>query len=726
MGNEQSYDHGGSFDLHDGGKVALPPLDPNTRPEESIPKPLLNADSESPELDDSGRQAHEQGMEVVMMEGNGERSSERGARHHYRDSDDEGNDDSDGGTGGSEGRSAAAQVGGSARSRKRESRKNRSAAATALMPEDPDAVAFHKKLGYVQMARMGYQELVNAIIRPPRADYKVESLGPPAFTFCGRRFTRTDFVLQTSRGLALQCSHWEPVERTADRIPAVIYMHGNSSARVEVIPQLSYLLSLGVAVFSFDFAGSGKSDGEFVSLGYFEREDLMSVVAHLRSTNVVSTIALWGRSMGAATSLMHGDRDPSIACMILDSPFADLAQLAEEMVDKGREQGIFVPNVVVSIVIRMIKSSVMRQANFNIKHISPIAHADKCFIPALFVAGEHDDFISPNHSKAIYERYAGDKNLIIVEGDHNSPRPKFMFDSVSIFLQTCLQIPSSWALDVHPTMNLMAPPWYNPGFIPGPPRGSLATMASQKARQIRRSSPPKPTFDEIGMGFTAERQREVQASLFKMLGQPDDQTEEQLPMAPCSPTSRRHSKEFSAADSVANGENVDDPTVILTNSSTYTGSLSPSASELMHSSTLPTPWLDTSGGSAHISVDDSNSFSYRPVDISGEMVGNLHRVPTGPRNSREKQLVKALEDLSEESAEENNITKKVDGKPHITKMKLSPSPLADSEPTVAMGSGSNIERVLPISDDLQKLKIADEKSNSDRGGGNSDPNSISM
>jgi hypothetical protein len=30
-----------------------------------------------------------------------------------------------------------------------------------------------KKLSYFQMARMGYQELVNAIIRPPRADYKV-------------------------------------------------------------------------------------------------------------------------------------------------------------------------------------------------------------------------------------------------------------------------------------------------------------------------------------------------------------------------------------------------------------------------------------------------------------------------------------------------------------------------------------------------------------------------
>lgn len=215
-----------------------------------------------------------------------------------------------------------------------------------------------------------------------------------AFSFCGRRFTRTDFALVTKRGMALQCSHWEPVERHSARIPVVIYMHGNSSARVEVLPQLSYLLSLGLAVFSFDFAGSGKSDGQYVSLGYYEREDLMCVIAHLRATDVVSTIALWGRSMGAATSLMHAHRDPSIACMILDSPFAELRQLCEEMVDKAKEQGINVPNFVTSIAIRMIRGSVKKQADFDILDISPIAHADRSFVPALFVHGEHDDFVS--------------------------------------------------------------------------------------------------------------------------------------------------------------------------------------------------------------------------------------------------------------------------------------------------------------------------------------------
>ena len=212
---------------------------------------------------------------------------------------------------------------------------------------------------------------------------------------------------------------------------------------------------------------------------------------------------------------MHGYRDPSIACMILDSPFSDLSTLAEEMVEKGREQGITVPGFVVSIALRMIRTSVKKQAGVDIRDISPIAHADKCFVPALFVAGEHDDFINKRHSEEIHARYAGDKNMIVVEGDHNSPRPKFMFDSVSIFLQTCLQIPQMWALNTHPGMNLMAPPWLYPGV--SRPRSTVSDRPSAASPQV--------SSEGEEMGMTAERQKEIQASLFKMLGQQDDETD---------------------------------------------------------------------------------------------------------------------------------------------------------------------------------------------------------
>jgi hypothetical protein len=120
-----------------------------------------------------------------------------------------------------------------------------------------------------------------------------------------------------------------------------------------------------------------------------------------------------------------------------------LQTLAEEIVDKGRKNGLFVPGFVVYIAIRFIRSSVLKTANFDIRTLTPIKHAHKCFIPALFVAAEGDNFVSAQHSRRIHEKYAGDKNLLIVDGDHNTPRPKFLYDSVSIFLQQTLQVPKN-------------------------------------------------------------------------------------------------------------------------------------------------------------------------------------------------------------------------------------------------------------------------------------------
>ena len=71
--------------------------------------------------------------------------------------------------------------------------------------------------------------------------------------------------------------------------------------------------------------------------------------------------------MGAATALLHGERDPSLAGLVLDSSFADLTMLAEEMVEKGRKHGLFAPSIIVKIAIRFIRSSVLKSAGFDIK-----------------------------------------------------------------------------------------------------------------------------------------------------------------------------------------------------------------------------------------------------------------------------------------------------------------------------------------------------------------------
>lgn len=85
----------------------------------------------------------------------------------------------------------------------------------------------------------------------------------------------------------------------------------------------------------------------------------------------------------------------------------------------------------------------------------------RSYIPALFVAARGDEFVQPHHSQTIHDKYAGDKNLIYVEGDHNSNRPLFMFTSVGIFLTNTLQLPEAWSLssDAEKYVSLGLKPW---------------------------------------------------------------------------------------------------------------------------------------------------------------------------------------------------------------------------------------------------------------------------
>jgi len=51
------------------------------------------------------------------------------------------------------------------------------------------------------------------------------------------------------------------------------------------------------------------SEGKYISLGYYESMDVRTVIHFLRMTDTVSSISLWGRSMGAASAIRYASED---------------------------------------------------------------------------------------------------------------------------------------------------------------------------------------------------------------------------------------------------------------------------------------------------------------------------------------------------------------------------------------------------------------------------------
>ncbi|GMF40790.1 unnamed protein product [Phytophthora fragariaefolia] len=208
-----------------------------------------------------------------------------------------------------------------------------------------------------------YEQLVQSIASPVRAKYAVRELGDRHFTLAtassaGEDFVREDFHLQNPRGEPLACSFWrrkvvrdaDPIadlasassssalsaeedkaapcaaEEIADNVstdssnsswssqqtavplgvgPCIIYLHGMSSSRKECVYLHQKVLAAGFSLFAVDLSGSGLSGGDRVSFGYFEHDDLRTIVDYLYATGRAPAVGVWGRDIGSAAALLH-------------------------------------------------------------------------------------------------------------------------------------------------------------------------------------------------------------------------------------------------------------------------------------------------------------------------------------------------------------------------------------------------------------------------------------
>lgn len=249
-----------------------------------------------------------------------------------------------------------------------------------------------------------------------------------------KRFRREDCTLTGAEGRKLECSWFLPAG-AASVLPCCVFLHGNSGCRLDAYDAVRVLLPMNVSVFCLDFGGSGRSEGDFVSLGVRESLDTEAVVAHLRASGRVSRIALWGRSMGAATALLYASRDPSIAALVLDSPFASLVRLMAELVHTLPLR-FSVPSLLVRGAVAVLRHNIRRRAGFDIHALDVVAASRRCFVPALFAHGREDTFVPPAHSEALAASYSGQSSRVLFDGGRASSGRPALFACIDVCLSS--------------------------------------------------------------------------------------------------------------------------------------------------------------------------------------------------------------------------------------------------------------------------------------------------
>jgi alpha-beta hydrolase superfamily lysophospholipase len=284
------------------------------------------------------------------------------------------------------------------------------------------------------------------ICRPPRKEYSEADLGPARYLLQDQMCVRRDLELVTRRKLKIKCSQYLPVDsntlQVAAPVPCVVYLHGNSGSRMDADDMVDTFLAEKISVFSIDFAGCGLSDGEYVTLGWREREDLEAVLDHLATMpETVSHVALYGRSMGAATAMLVASDDRfyhRICGMVLDSCYSSVRQVLLELANKYVGKVPLVPfSSMIEPAVDLLRQAVKQRAGFDIDKVNVLEAARHCNAPVLLGHAADDQLVLASHSRNLYAEYGGPKELNVFEGDHNSIRPQDFRDQALQFLQKC-------------------------------------------------------------------------------------------------------------------------------------------------------------------------------------------------------------------------------------------------------------------------------------------------
>ncbi len=177
----------------------------------------------------------------------------------------------------------------------------------------------------------------------------------------------------------------------------VVLVHGITYTRLGCIKYVPMFRQRGFNVLIFDLRYHGLSGGSHCTFGFYERHDLRAILdwalAQLPPGGLVGTM---GESLGAAVCLQHAALDARPAFVIADCSFADLTDLLRLRLrrDVGLPAFPFLP--LASLIARL-------QAGFWFGQVSPLREMPAVKMPVLFIHGQQDDYIPPQHSRRLYE-----------------------------------------------------------------------------------------------------------------------------------------------------------------------------------------------------------------------------------------------------------------------------------------------------------------------------------
>ena len=213
-----------------------------------------------------------------------------------------------------------------------------------------------------------------------------------------------------------------------------IVLHGYHSNPDSVLSIGMHFSEKGYNVLIPSMRASNDSEGQYIGMGWLDKDDLQCWINLIIEQNDNAEIILHGSSMGAATVLMaSGDELPSnVKAIIEDSGYTSVWDIfASEA--KARF------NLPTFPILNMFELVANIRAKYDIKEASAVEQVKKSNVPILFIHGDSDDFVPEYMCEELYEAANCKKDkLIIHNAGHTESRykePDTYYNKIFDFLE---------------------------------------------------------------------------------------------------------------------------------------------------------------------------------------------------------------------------------------------------------------------------------------------------
>ena len=189
-----------------------------------------------------------------------------------------------------------------------------------------------------------------------------------------------------------------------------IVVHGYAGNGKFMSSKAKYFYEMGYNVLIPDLRGHGKSEGDYIGMGWKDRLDIISWINFIIKNNSDSKIVLHGTSMGAATVLMaSGENLPSnVKAIIADCAYTSVwDEFSYELETYLNLPSSYVLNVT-NIVTKL-------KAGYSFKEASALDAVKKSTVPILYIHGDSDKFVPYSMMDKLYNATKSQKKKLTVE-----------------------------------------------------------------------------------------------------------------------------------------------------------------------------------------------------------------------------------------------------------------------------------------------------------------------